>query len=130
MKQIALFLAFFPFILSTHTKNYCSHFIGLNKLCIDLAWLQPVCACWEIVAGGGLVGLTECSVVFSLWQHLALCSVQKCSRRKLQIVTATQDGGGSVEFWYKHSFKEAFILKRKGCKKDVYCIYPKSDMTP
>jgi len=43
-----LFLAFFPFILSAHTNDgMCP--IGLNKLYIDLAWLQPLFACWEIL---------------------------------------------------------------------------------
>jgi hypothetical protein len=51
-------IGLFPFILSTHTKDDCSCFIGLDKLCVDLAWLQPVNACWELVAGGGLAGMT------------------------------------------------------------------------
>jgi len=41
-------LGLFPFILSTHT-NDGSCPIGLNKLYIHLAWLQPLHACWEIL---------------------------------------------------------------------------------
>jgi hypothetical protein len=32
-------------------------------------------------------------------------------------VTAAQDGGGAIDIWYKHSFKEAFMLKARGARK-------------
>jgi len=41
-------LGLLPFIQSAHT-NDGSCPIGLNKLYIDLAWLQPLFACWEIL---------------------------------------------------------------------------------
>jgi len=47
--------------------------------------------------------------------------------KKLQIVIATQDDSGTVEFLYGDSFKETYFSKSKGCKKDWYCICPNID---
>ena len=63
--------------------------------------------CWWWFGGTDLL----CS--FSLWQHLTLCNVQKCLPKKLQFAIATQDGSGTVEFWYGDSFKDFFFFLQK-----------------
>jgi hypothetical protein len=75
--------------------------IGLNKLYVHLAWLQPLYACWENCFWWWFGG-NDMFCGFSLWQHLTLYNVQKCLRKKLLIVLATHDGSGTVEFGYGH----------------------------